>query len=99
LYGTNAAQVVSAGVQALHMGNALSDNTISFTGPNNDKAAIGIKVNSSASLINTFTGYAYEDVDLNGITAFTGPGNDKAKLGIKLNSAVNLLNTLIEQLP
>jgi hypothetical protein len=99
LYGTNAAVEIEPGVVALHMGNALPDNTISFTGSNNDKATIGVKVNSSVSLVNTFVGYAFEDIDLNGVTAFTGSGNDKAKLGVKLNSSVNLLNTFTEQLP
>jgi hypothetical protein len=99
LYGTNAAVEVEPGVVALHMGNANPDNTISFTGPSNDKATIGIKVNSTASLINTFLGYAFEDIDMNGATSFTGPGNDKAILGIKLNSSINLLNSISEQLP
>ncbi len=101
LYGDGtAAQIVETGIQALHMGNAnYTDNIIKFTGASNDKATIGIKVNSSVSLVNTYVGYAYEDIDLNGVTAFTGSGNDKAKLGVKLNSSVNLLNTFTEQLP
>ena len=100
LYGTGAAEEVEAGVQALHMGNAnYTDNIIRFTGANNDKATIGIKVNSTVNINNQVLGYNYEDIDLDGVTAFTGAGNDKAKLGIKLETTVNLNNTITEQLP
>jgi len=99
LYGTNAAQVVSAGVQALHMGNANPDSEISFTGTANDKARIGIKVNSIVNINNKVLGYTYEDLDLNGEAAFTGSGNDKAKLGIKLVTTTNVNNKISEQLP
>ena len=100
LYGTGAAEEVKEGVQALHMGNAnYTDNIIRFTGANNDKAAIGIKVNSTVNINNKVLGYNYEDIDLDGVTAFTGAGNDKAKLGIKLETTVNLNNTITEQLP
>ena len=101
LYGDGTAAVeIEPGVNALHMGNANhTDNVIKFTGSNNDKACIGIRVNSTVNLTNTVQGYNFEDIDLDGITSFTGSGNDKAKKGNKLNTTVNLLNTFTEQLP
>ena len=82
------------------MGNANhTDNVIKFTGSNNDKACIGIRVNSTINLTNTVQGYNFEDIDLDGITSFTGSGNYKAKEWGKLNTTVNLLNSFTEQLP
>lgn len=101
LFGDGSAvNEVEPGVNALHMGNANNtDNIISFTGSGNDKASIGIRVNSTVDLTKTVSGYNTEDIDMDGITSFTGSGNDKAKLGIKLNTTTNLINTLTEQLP
>ena len=101
LYGDGTAAVeIEPGVNALHMGNANhTDNVIKFTGSNNDKACIGIRVNSTVNLTNTVQGYNFEDIDLDGITSFTGSGNDKAKKGGKLNTTVNLLNSFTEQVP
>jgi hypothetical protein len=82
------------------MGNAnYTDNVIRFTGSNNDKATIGIRVNSTIDLNNKVPGYNFEDIDLDGVTSFTGSGNDKAKLGLKLGTVINLNNTISEQLP
>jgi len=101
LFGDGTAAVeIESGVNALHMGNANhTDNVVKFTGSNNDKAFIGIRVNSTVNLTNTVQGYNFEDIDLDGVTSFTGSGNDKAKKGNKLKTTVNLLNCFIEQLP
>lgn len=99
LFGNNAVQAINPNVQALHMGNAFVNSLLNFTGSNNDKAAIGLEVNSSVTPSNSVPGYHVEDIDLNGTVTFTGTNNDKSKLGIKLNTAVSVSTTITEQLP
>lgn len=98
-YGNSSVAEVAPGIFALHMGNAHINSILNFTGSDNDKAAVGITVNSSVTPSNSVPGYHLADIDLNGTATFTGSNNDKSKLGLKLNTSISVSTTASEQLP
>jgi hypothetical protein len=95
-YGTEAMKVVD-GRTLLWAGNALADDRLKYTGPQNDRDAILQAIGGTVPTA-TITGYRVEDVTMNGEVKYTGSGNDRDMV---LQNIGGLVPTSIrlEQLP
>jgi len=95
-YGTNALKTVGA-YRVLRTGNSFRNTNIKYTGSQNDRDPILIRV-GSITPNNTANGYFQEDVNLNGQVKYTGSANDRDPILLNVGSiAPN--NTVTEQLP
>ena len=74
-YGTDARKTISS-VQALWTGNVVRDGMLKYTGANNDRDPILVRVGSTIPT-NSVNGYFSEDVNLNGVVKYTGTSNDR----------------------
>lgn len=74
-YGTEARKNVS-GTMVLWMGNARFDDEIRYTGSNNDRDVILIRI-GGVIVTNTVQGYHPEDVTLDGLVKYSGANNDR----------------------
>ena len=80
-FGSNAQAVLGSGDTALWTGDANANNTVIFSGANNDANTIkdyilGDPSNFLDLITFSSTGYLLEDVNLDGIARFSGPFND-----------------------
>ncbi len=95
-YGTEARQDVS-GTQVLWCGNSRLDNSVKYTGSNNDRDPIVVFVGGTTPN-NTVGGYRPEDVNMDGTVKYTGSGNDRDPILVGVGSTVPN-NVRVEQLP
>ena len=95
-FGTAATKTVGT-VKALWAGNARRDTNILYTGSNNDRDVILVKVGSTTPN-NTAAGYFPEDVNMNGSVQYTGSGNDRDPILVNVGSTTPN-NVRTEQLP
>ena len=95
-YGTNARKTVGS-VQVLWAGNVFRDNGVRYTGTNNDRDPILVKVGSTTPN-NTTSGYFTEDVNKDGSVKYTGAANDRDPILVNVGS-ITPNNTRAEQLP
>ncbi len=83
--------------RVLRTGNSFRNTNIKYTGSQNDRDPILIRV-GSITPNNTANGYFQEDVNLNGQVKYTGSANDRDPILLNVGSiAPN--NTVTEQLP
>ncbi len=95
-FGTNARKTVGS-VTVLWSGNALRDISIAYTGANNDRDPILVRVGSSTPN-NTTAGYFAEDVNMDGVVKYTGASNDRDPILVNVgNTTPNNVRT--EQVP
>lgn len=95
-YGAQARKAVGA-VQVMWMGNVFGDGLLKYTGVNNDRDPILVRVGSAVPT-NTVPGYLIEDVNLDGLVKYVGLGNDRDPILLNLGSVVPT-ETRQEQLP
>jgi hypothetical protein len=81
----------------LWAGNALRDVVIRYTGGNNDRDPILVRVGGAVPT-NTVAGYWPEDVNLDGVVKYTGPANDRDPILVNIGGTVPT-STREEQLP
>jgi subtilisin-like proprotein convertase family protein len=96
VFGTAARKTVGT-VQAMWTGNARRDTDLKYTGSNNDRDVILVKVGSTTPN-NTVAGYFQEDVNMDGSAKYTGSGNDRDPILVNVGSTTPN-NVRIEQLP
>ena len=95
-YGTEARQDVG-GTQVLWSGNTRVDNSVKYTGSNNDRDQIIVSVGGTTPN-STVAGYRSEDVNMDGSVKYTGSGNDRDPILVNVGSTVPN-NVRVEQLP
>ena len=95
-YGTEAQKTIGART-VLWAGNALRDVTLKYTGSNNDRDPILVRVGGTVPT-NTVVGYWLEDVNLDGVTKYTGSNNDRDPILVNIGGTVPTA-TRVEQLP
>lgn len=95
-YGTDARKP-SGTARLLWMGNAWSDNKLSYTGSQNDRDPILSRIGGAAPTASV-QGYFLEDCSMDGVVRYTGTDNDRDP--ILLNIGGNLPTDIrTEQLP
>lgn len=96
LYGTEAVRNVS-GRRVLWCGNTLPDETMLYTGEDNDRDPILVRVGGVVPT-NTAQGYHLEDVNMDGTVRYTGDRNDRDHILTNIGGVVPT-NARHEQLP
>ena len=95
-WGTNARKNIN-GTQVLWCGETVRNAQLGYTGSGNDRDPIIVLVGGTTPN-NTLTGYRFQDVSMNGITAYTGTGNDRDPILVNVGSTTPN-NFRMEQLP
>ena len=95
-FGTNARRIMGTRA-ALWSGNVNGDGILKYTGSNNDRDPMLVRVGGSTPT-NTATGYWREDVDLSGVVRYTGEGNDRDPILLNLGGSTPTA-VLNQQLP
>jgi len=95
-YGTAARKAIGA-AQVMWAGNARRDAVLKYTGSNNDRDPVLVRVGSTTPN-NVVTGYFLEDVNLSGTVKYTGTANDRDPILVNIGSTTPN-NTRTEQLP
>lgn len=95
IYGFDARKDVG-GAMLLWGANALPDGQLKYTGTQNDRDPILVKI---GGLIPTAinTGYHVEDVNMNGFVSYAGANNDRDPILVNLDS--NVIGVRLQQLP
>ncbi|HEY0977396.1 MAG TPA: hypothetical protein VGE21_07990, partial [Flavobacteriales bacterium] len=88
---------VVGGVRLCWAGNARRDNLLKYTGTNNDRDPILVRVGGVVPTA-TVNGYFLEDVNMNGQVKYTGTANDRDPILMNVGGVVPTA-TLSEQLP
>ena len=95
-YGTNAQKQVGMKMM-LWAGNTNGDGALKYTGANNDRDPILVRVGGTVPT-GTAAGYFSEDVNLDGVVKYTGANNDRDPILVNSGGAVPT-STRTEQLP
>lgn len=95
-YGTNARKTIGT-AQVLWAGNPFRDNSVRYTGSNNDRDPILVRVGSTTPN-NSVNGYWLEDVNMDGTVKYTGATNDRDPILVNVGSTTPN-STRSEQLP
>ncbi len=95
-WGTEA-QKSTGSTRVLWAGNTIADHTIRYTGMNNDRDPILLRI-GGVTPTNTVTGYFLEDCNLSGIVKYTGISNDRDSILVNIGGVIPT-NTRTEQLP
>ena len=95
-YGTDAQRLIGS-AYALRTGDVTFDHQVRYTGSNNDRDPILVRVGSTTPN-NVVSGYHTEDTNLNGTVSYTGSGNDRDPVLVNVGSTTPN-NIRIEQLP
>ena len=91
------ARTQSGNTMLLWSGNTVLDNSLKYTGPQNDRDPILVDVGSTTPN-NSVPGYHREDVNMDGIVRYTGSGNDRDPILVNVGSTTPN-NSRVEQLP
>ncbi|MBL7963181.1 MAG: hypothetical protein JNM31_04965 [Flavobacteriales bacterium] len=95
-YGTDARKTIGSAL-ALWAGDVTFNGQLKYTGSNNDRDPILLRIGGSTPT-NTVAGYFAEDVNMNGVVSYTGTANDRDPILVNINGAV-ITNTRTAQLP
>ena len=95
-FGLDARKELEPGTMALWAGNARVDSQLKYSGAQNDRDPILVKIGGLIPTAVVF-GYHVEDVNLNGIVSYAGAGNDRDPILVNLDGSV--LGVRIEQMP
>lgn len=96
VYGTSSRMVIGSH-SCLWSGNVNFNGHIKYTGQDNDKDPILVRIGGSVAS-NTITGYYQEDVNLDGVVKYTGSENDRDIILQNIGGSVPT-NFKTEQLP
>lgn len=95
-YGTNALKTINSD-RVLWAGDVRGNGDVKYTGGNNDRDAILVKV-GGVTPTNTATGYWREDVNLDAVVKYTGGANDRDPILVNVGS-LTPNNVRVQQLP
>jgi len=95
-WGTEAQKTLGS-VRAMWSGNTTGDDVLKYTGPNNDRDPILVRIGGTIPT-NTVLGYFMEDCNLNGVVQYTGALNDRDPILVNIGGTIPT-NTKLEQLP
>lgn len=95
-YGTNARNQVGSQM-VLYPGNSNFDNVIKYTGSNNDRDNILVRIGGVVPT-NIVSGYFLEDINMDGLVKYTGTGNDRDIILVSIGGIIPT-NFVLEQLP
>ncbi len=95
-WGTNARKTVGNTMTAWS-GNALLDNTLRYTGGNNDRDPILVAIGGSVPT-SAVSGYYLQDVNMDGMVRYTGANNDRDPILVNIGGVVPT-SIRTEQLP
>ncbi|MCB0792453.1 MAG: beta-propeller fold lactonase family protein [Flavobacteriales bacterium] len=95
-WGTNA-QKNDNGVMVAWMGDVTGDGVIKYTGANNDRDPILVRIGGTIPTA-TANGYYPEDVNLNGTVKYTGASNDRDPILQTIGGSLPT-NVKVEQVP
>jgi hypothetical protein len=96
LFGTDAMRTTN-GVRVQWNGNVRPNNKVTYTGTNNDRDPILVRIGGTVATA-TVNGYYPEDVNLNGTVKYTGVQNDRDPVLQTVGGTVPTA-TRLEQLP
>lgn len=96
IYGTEARKTVGSS-SVLWMGNVVRDANLKYTGTNNDRDPILVRVGNTTPN-NTVSGYYVEDCTLDGLVKYTGTANDRDPIVVNVGGTTPN-NVRVEQLP
>jgi hypothetical protein len=86
LYGGAAATRTIAGVNTMFAGDANGDGTVRYTGLDNDRDLILIRVGGVVPT-NSWAGYSGTDINMDGLARYTGGGNDRDVILVNIGGA------------
>ncbi|MEZ4739400.1 MAG: hypothetical protein R2818_08585 [Flavobacteriales bacterium] len=86
LYNASEATKNIAGVRVLFAGDVTGDGTVRYTGLENDRDRILLRVGGVVPT-NTWSGYAEADVNMDGVVSYTGSGNDRDYILVNIGGA------------
>jgi len=95
-FGTEA-QRFDGVVKMLWLGNASGDGILKYSGANNDRDRILLRVGGNIPTA-TVSGYFVEDVNMDGLVKYAGSVNDRDLILVNIGGNVPTA-TKIEQLP
>ena len=95
-YGTEARKT-SGNHMTLWSGNTLWDNELKYTGSNNDRDPVLVRIGGTVPT-NTVLGYYRDDVNLDGVVKYTGSDNDRDPILVNIGGTVPT-QVRTEQLP
>jgi hypothetical protein len=95
-WGSEARKLVG-NTMLLWSGNTVLDNSVKYTGSQNDRDPILVNVGSTTPN-NSVPGYHRDDTNLDGIVKYTGSGNDRDGILVNVGSTTPN-NQRVEQLP
>ncbi|HMN05485.1 MAG TPA: M12 family metallo-peptidase [Flavobacteriales bacterium] len=95
-YGADARKNIG-GVRVLWAGNSSADNTLRYTGNNNDRDPILVAI-GAGSPTQFVAGYLPADVNMDGVAKYAGQGNDRDPILVNVGTA-SPTATRVEQLP
>ena len=81
----------------LWSGNTLWDNELKYTGSNNDRDPVLVRIGGTVPT-NTVLGYYRDDVNLDGVVKYTGSDNDRDPILVNIGGTVPT-QVRTEQLP
>jgi hypothetical protein len=85
------------GSMVMWMGDVSADGTIKYTGVNNDRDPILVRIGGLVPT-NTALGYFPEDVNLDGTVKYTGVNNDRDPILVNIGGTIPT-NVKIGQVP
>ena len=98
MYGTAARKSVVPGyIEALWMGKTTNDGNLKYTGANNDRDPILVRVGGTIPT-SVVSGYFPEDTNMDGNVKYTGSGNDRDPILVNVGSSTPN-NVKVEQVP
>lgn len=96
VFGSDARRT-NSGVQTLWSGNVNFDDVLKYTGSDNDRDPILVRIGGSVPT-NVATGYHSEDVNMDGKVKYTGANNDRDPILVNIGGSVPT-NVRHEQVP
>lgn len=96
LFGTQPTKNIG-GTEVLWAGNTNSDGQLKYTGTNNDRDPILLRIGGSVPT-NTVMGYFREDVNMDGTVKYTGAANDRDPILVNIGGTVPT-STRVQQVP
>jgi len=96
-YGSDAIKTIGTR-RVLWAGNALHDKRIRYTGSDNDRDLVLVRIGGIVPTNVVFNVYATEDVNLDSDVKYTGPFNDRDPILVNIGGTVPTAQRF-EQLP
>ena len=87
MFGGTSATKPLGGRAVLWAGDVTGDGTLQYTGVNNDRDPILVRVGGTVATA-TYNGYSRTDVNMDGIVKYTGIGNDRDVILVNIGGTI-----------